>query len=171
MSYRDDLKIDKHALDEEWMWQSIRFSDWGEKEVDAQNQVDKAKAKLELTKAKLDSKIRSQAEQSGKKITETYITNTILQEPEYQTALDEYFEAMKTQGSLDVGRKAFEHRKKALEKLTDLYLSNYWAEPRGKAEQIISAKEDREQVEALNRNPRLMQRRNKNMEERKEDGI
>ena len=33
-----------------------------------------------------------------------------------------------------VAREAFEHKKRALEKMVDLFLSNYWAEPMIKAE-------------------------------------
>ncbi len=159
MSYREDLVIDKHRLDEELMSLSGKFSDHAEAEVEAEFAVNKAKSKLDLTKAQLDNKIRLQAEVSGKKITETYISNTILQEPEYQQILEEYHLAIKIQGSLDVGRKSFEYHKKALDRLVDLFLSNYWAEPRGKAEQIILNKEETEHIKALNANPRLMRRK------------
>lgn len=49
---------------------------------------------------------------------------------DYQQANDEYLDAVKEAKIFGVAREAFDHRKKALEKLTDLFLSQYWAEPR-----------------------------------------
>jgi hypothetical protein len=165
MSYKDDLVIDKHRLDEELMSLSVKFSSHAEDEVEAEFQVNKAKSKLDLTKAKLDNRIRSQAEASGKKITENFISNTIIQDQEYQQVLEEYHLAVKTQASLDVGRKSFEYHKKALDRLVDLFLSNYWAEPRGRAEQVIQSKAESSHIEALNQNPRLIKRRQRQEEE------
>jgi len=164
MSYSEDLVIDKYRLDEELMSLSRKFIEHAENEVEAEFAVNRTKSKLELTKAKIDNRIRSQADSTGRKITENLITNTIIQDAEYQQVLDEYHLALKTQGNLDVGRKAFEYHKKALDRLVDLYLSNYWAEPRGKAEQIIASREESSHIEALNKNPRLIRRKHKGEE-------
>ena len=161
MSYIEDLIIDKHRLDEELMFLSRKFTEHAENEVEAEFAVNKAKSKLELTKARIDNRIRSQADSSGRKITENLISNTIVQDPEYQQLIEEYHQTVKTQRSLDVGRKAFEYHKKALDRLVDLYLSNYWAEPRGKAEQMIASREESSHIEVLNKNPRLIRRKNK----------
>jgi len=169
MSYIEDLIIDKYRLDEELMSLSRKFTEHAEDEVEAEFAVNKAKSKLELTKAKIDNRIRSQADSTGRKLTENLISNTIIQDPEYQQILDDYHQAIRTQGSLDVGRKAFEYHKKALDRLVDLYLSNYWAEPRGKTEQIIASRIEDFHREALNRNPRLMKR--KHNTEEKSNGI
>ena len=59
MGYKDDIKIDKHNLDVEWMNHAVLFIEWAEKEVEAQFEKDKAKERLDLVKAELDSRIRS----------------------------------------------------------------------------------------------------------------
>ena len=157
MSYKDELTIDKHNLDVEWINQSKVFAKWGEELVYAQERTDKAKANLDLIKAQTDSKIR--ANNIGGKTTESQILNMIIQDSEYQKAIVEHIEAKKQEGIIEIARKAFEfQRNKALDRLTDLFLSNYWAEPRGKAEQMISQNLERQHEKVLNENQRLARR-------------
>ena len=157
MSYKDELTIDKHNLDVEWINQSKVFAEWGEELVYAQERTDKAKANLDLIKAQIDSKIR--ANNIGGKTTESQILNMIIQDSEYQKAIVEHIEAKKQEGIIEIARKAFEfQRNKALDRLTDLFLSNYWAEPRGKAEQMISQNLERQHEKVLNENQRLSRR-------------
>ena len=157
MSYKDELTIDKHNLDVEWINQSKVFAEWGEELVYAQERTDKAKANLDLIKAQTDSKIR--ANNIGGKITESQILNMIIQDSEYQKAIVEHIEAKKQEGIIEIAKKAFEfQRNKALDRLTDLFLSNYWAEPRGKAEQMISQNLERQHEKMLNENQRLTRR-------------
>ena len=157
MSYKDELIIDKHNLDVEWINQSKVFAEWGEELVYAQERTDKAKANLDLIKAQIDSKIR--ANNIGGKTTESQILNMIIQDSEYQKAIVEHIEAKKQEGIIEIARKAFEfQRNKALDRLTDLFLSNYWAEPRGKAEQMISQNLERQHEKMLNENQRLTRR-------------
>jgi len=157
MSYKDELTIDKHNLDVEWINQSKVFAKWGEELVYAQERTDKAKANLDLIKAQTDSKIR--ANNIGGKTTESQILNMIIQDSEYQKAIVEHIEAKKQEGIIEIARKAFEfQRNKALDRLTDLFLSNYWAEPRGKAEQMISQNLERQHEKVLNENQRLSRR-------------
>jgi len=157
MSYKDELTIDKHNLDVEWINQSKVFAEWGEELVYAQERTDKAKANLDLIKAQTDSKIR--ANNIGGKTTESQILNMIIQDSEYQKAIVEHIEAKKQEGIIEIARKAFEfQRNKALDRLTDLFLSNYWAEPRGKAEQMISQNLERQHEKVLNENQRLARR-------------
>jgi len=157
MSYKDELTIDKHNLDVEWINQSKVFAKWGEELVYAQERTDKAKANLDLIKAQTDSKIR--ANNIGGKTTESQILNMIIQDSEYQKAIVEHIEAKKQEGIIEIARKAFEfQRNKALDRLTDLFLSNYWAEPRGKAEQMISQNLERQHEKMLNENQRLTRR-------------
>ncbi len=161
MNYRSDLDIDKHNLDVEWMNQPKLFADWGEQLVNAEERVDKTKVKLELVKAQIDSKIR--LENINNKITENFITNTVIKDEEYQKIVAEHIEAKKQQGIIEVARKAFEfQRNKALDRLTDLFLSNYWAEPRGKAEGIVNDKIEHDHLNTLKNNPRLIRRKESN---------
>ena len=157
MNYKNDLIIDKHNLDTEWMNQSLIFAEWGEELIFAGERTDKAKAKIDLVRAQTDSKIREL--NTGSKITESQISNLIIQDEEYQKVVFEHIEAKKQEGIIEVARKAFEfQRNKALDRLTDLFLSNYWAEPRGKAEQMVSQSMEIKHEKILNENKRLIRR-------------
>ena len=129
--YLDDLKIDKYRLDEEWQTQALKFCEWAEKEVEALYLKDKVKEQLDLVKAQLDSAVRKNPEVYGlEKVTEGAIQNVIFQHKDYMDVSRAYLDAIKEARILGVAREAFDHRKKALEKLTELFLSQYWAEPR-----------------------------------------
>lgn len=131
MGYKEDLEIDKDNLDEAWQYQALKFAHWAEKEVEALSQRDKAKEQLELMRANLDSHIRKNPNSYFlEKVTESAIQNIILQNENYQKANNAYLDAVRQAKIFGVAREAFDHRKKALEKLTDLFLSQYWAEPR-----------------------------------------
>lgn len=132
-SYKEEIAIDVDALDKEWSNQPTRFCEWAEKEVDAQFERDRAKEKLDLVKAEVDSAIRKNPKTYGinaEKITEMAISNAIIQDKRYKEALSGYLEKVKKARILGVAREAFDHRKRALEKLTDLFLSQYWSDPK-----------------------------------------
>jgi hypothetical protein len=128
--YNKDLEINKFALDKEWEKQASLFCEWGEKEVEAQFNKDKLKEQLDIIRAELDGQIRSNAILEGLKITEVAISSEILKNKKYQKANNDYLEAIKEAKILGVAKDAFDHKKKALEKLTDLFLAGYWAEPK-----------------------------------------
>ena len=128
MGYKDDLKIDKYALDEEWLRQPTLFINWAEEYVEAQADRDRKKEQLDLIKAELDNAIRSEPEKFGlSKVTEGAITNIIIMEGSYRDANDKYLTDIKQAKILDVAKEAFDHKKKALEALTQLFLAGYFA--------------------------------------------
>jgi hypothetical protein len=128
--YKEDLEIDKFALDKEWEKQASLYCEWGEKEVEAQFNKDKLKEQLDLTRAEVDGEIRKSAARSNIKITEAAISAEILKSRDYQKANNDYLEAIRDAKIFGIAKEAFEHKKKALEKLTDLFLAGYWAEPK-----------------------------------------
>lgn len=133
--FKKDLEIAKHELDKEWINQPILFVEWAEQAVNASFVKDKAKERLDLTRAEVDFKIRSNPSKYGiEKITESVVTNTIITSKEYKAANDNYLNAIKEAKILDVAREAFDHKKKALERLTDLFLAGYWSNPNIKKE-------------------------------------
>jgi hypothetical protein len=167
MGYKDDIKIDKHNLDREWMNHALLFIEWAEKEVEAQFEKDKAKERLDLVRAEMDSRIRTDPSHYGiDKVTEGSIQNTILRQQIYMEASEAFLLASKNAKILNVAREAFEHRKKALEKITDLYISGYWADPKIKKEvkEGMDSNTREEHLKVLRENPRL-QRRNRGDEE------
>lgn len=160
MSYKEDLSIDKYKLDYEWEKQASKFIEWAEKAVDALFERDKAKDFLELTRAQLDSEIRKDVGE-GKKLTEAAIQSQILQNERYISANDLYLEAVKNAKILDIAREAFDHKKKALEKITDLWIAGYWSIPKINKELKESVESDigQNHKETLQENVRLRRRR------------
>jgi len=153
MGFKEDLAIDQFRLDYEWKRQASLFAEWGEKEAEAQFERDKLREKLDLTKAELDIAIRSNPTSFGlDKITEGAIQSKILQQPEYQEANEKYLQSVRDAKVMGVAKEAFEHRKKGLEKMTDLYLANYYAEPyiRKEAKEKIENESQKGAVQALN---------------------
>lgn len=130
MGYKEDVYIDKNKLDEAWENQALLFCNWAEKVVEATFDRDRAKENLEIVRATLDKKIRMDSARTNTKITEEAIKNSIILSEDYQVANQQLIESVKTLGIMYVAKDSFDHRKAALSKLTDLWLSQYWAEPR-----------------------------------------
>jgi|ADurb_H2B_03_Slu_FD_contig_31_952612_length_5191_multi_7_in_0_out_0_6 hypothetical protein len=128
-AYREDLGINRFALDKEWEEQPEKFINWYEKEIEAQFQRDKLKEQLDLTKAELDGEIRETAASNSVKITEAMVSSEILKSERFKKINNDYLESVKNAKILGAAREAFEHRKKALEKLTDLFIAGYWSTP------------------------------------------
>lgn len=163
-SYKDDIKIDRNNLEEEWVNQPKKFIEWAEKEIDAQWERDRAKEKLDLVRAELDSAIRKNPKLYGitaEKITEAAISNAIIQEKKFKEASETYLEKVREAKIMGVAREGFDQRKKALEKLTDLFLSQYWAEPRqGKVTKVVRDEQDKQNhMDTLEKS--MIKRRNK----------
>ena len=131
MNFKEALKIDQHHLDAEWMRQPSLYQEWAEELAHAVATKDRAKERVELVKAELDKEIRGDPEAFEiAKTTETVIQATIIQQPEYKKVYHEYLEAKEDAAVLDGAVQALEHKRKALEKLVELYMAGYWAEPR-----------------------------------------
>ncbi len=162
MGYKEDLKIDKYALDEEWLKQPTLFINWAEEFVEAQADRDRKKEQLDLIKAELDNVIRSEPEKFGlAKVTEGAIQNIILTEGSYRDAQDKYLTAIKQAKILDVAKEAFDHKKKALENLTQLFLAGYFANSeimKGDVKDFLTESKSKRIDDGLNKNKRLMKK-------------
>jgi hypothetical protein len=162
MGYKDDVNIDKFSLDNEWINQPKLFCQYAEEAVEASFERDKAKEQLDLVRAVLDGEIRNSPSTYGlEKVTESAISNVIIQTQKYKEANSYYLECVKKTKILDVARESFDHKKKSLEKLTDLFLAGYWSEPRINEEVKTKFTEEStgEAVSKLNENPRLRRRK------------
>jgi len=156
-SYKEDLTIDRDNLHEEWMQQASLFMKWAESSVQAQFERDKAKERLDICRANLDGQIRTDPQAfTVEKVTEAAIQSAILLSKEYKEKNNEYLESVRQAKILDAAREAFDHKKKALEKITDLYISGYYATPKEspKAKEVGEEKRRDAQQEQLDKNPR-----------------
>ena len=132
MSFQEDIQIDVNALDYEWEVHSSKYLKVSEEFADAIYRKDAIKFKLEVAEASVDMDIRKNFRSHGfdVKPTEVAIKNTVAISPDVQRLAKELVRCTHAVNMMQAAKGAFEHKKKALEKLTDLYLSGYWAEPR-----------------------------------------
>lgn len=125
--YETLLRIDKNALDDELVEQPQYFSDTSKRLATVISYRDEAKANLEGIRASLDSQIRRTAAENAEKITESGVSNRIIQHPEYEKALIA-LAAWQDQYNRWMGLKeAIVMRGYALKDLVSLYAADYWA--------------------------------------------
>jgi hypothetical protein len=126
--YKKDLTITLEDLGDNWLDQPQKFMEYGESWANAVRTRDKKKEMLDITKAELDSDIRANWENYGfdKKPTEAAISAAITQDKKFKDANEELAQAIEDMNIMAVAKSAFEHRKKALENITSLYLAGYY---------------------------------------------
>ena len=149
MDYEKDIRIDETALDIEWLEQPRLFMQYARHSAEASRDLDKAKENLDIVKAEIDLKIRSNPEKYGlEKVTETAIQNTILTNKQYQETnqamLDARYEAEMAKGAV----RAMEQRKDALENLVRLHGQQYFAGPKVPRDLTWERQERQKRVDA-----------------------
>jgi hypothetical protein len=132
MGYREDVTIDINNLDVELIRQAGLFQHWGRQEASSLYEKDQIEESLHKCRARLDLAIRSEPEKFGftGKLTEGAINSIITLHPDIEIATEAFFKSKYKTKVLGIAVKSFEHKKKALEKLADLYINGYWATPK-----------------------------------------
>lgn len=123
--------LDQHRLDAEWVNQPKAYYEQALLLADARKVLEQAKAERDVVDAELDKDIRLHpTKYKLEKLTEPVIANTVLLQKEHQKAGTLVIGAKHAVDVLQAAVDALDHRKKALENLVHLFLSNYWSEPR-----------------------------------------
>lgn len=132
LNYEQDLAMDPHELDEEWLRQPVLYMAYSEELAKASKVYAYAKEDLDVFRAELDKRIRldPKAHTGLDKATETAIAGAILMDKDYRERQAGLIELRYRVDILSSAVKAFEHRKKALEKEVDLCLAGYYAGPK-----------------------------------------
>ena len=156
MGYKEDSKIDIYNLHTELAGQSQIYIEYAEQYADAvaemmrcQEKVSvvktEGKKKIDEVKAQLDIDARQFPGKYGldtdKKPTEAAISNAIIIHKEFRAvqeqvaaeiheAVEAHIEAVRKKELLEGVKVAFSHRKSALEKECELFLSGYYADPK-----------------------------------------
>jgi len=164
--YLEKLKIDKFHLDREWEEQPIKFWEMAESFVEAQAIRDLAREKRDVVAAEVEQRIRTDPSRFGiDKPTESAIKVQVILHPDMKTMEEEYLQAVADSKLLEVAIQALEHRKRALENLTQLFLAGYYCRPyvpqqaKEQSEQAYHSK----QVQGLESNARLRKRRKRDI--------
>lgn len=167
MEFKDEVKININHLDKNVIDQVTMYEAWSRKWADAVNKRDRAKENLSVVKAEADELIRKNPSRygwnvEGKSPTEAWIATKVTRDEKVINANTEYLDAVYETNIMAVAKETLEHRKKALEILTDLYKGNYFvarsrddSSYRGK----ISDEVGNAQREALQGDERLARRR------------
>lgn len=125
------LNIDIGELDQEWVKQSRLYHKWATKLADARFDHDTAKSKLDAVEAECDRDIRLMPSDYGiQKITEERVKKAVILHPDYAAADQDLNHAKHRMHSLEAVVYALDHKKRALEKLVDLRLADYFSDPR-----------------------------------------
>ena len=131
MDYASLMSIDPNRLDQMWLEHTGRYMEMVQHAVDARINYEGLKDRLDVVKAQVDRNIRANPSAYGlEKVTEGAVGAAVLLSQPYMDAQAGVTEARKvqllTQGAVD----AMEHRKKALEEITQLTLSGWRGEAR-----------------------------------------
>lgn len=175
MNYKEDLKINRYSLEEEWsnhqdlyMQYSESYSEAVRLRDDAKEELNfyksKAQSELDKVKAELDIEIRTKYSSYGyEKLTEAIVLSWIIRQESYQEALNSYRETVREYNKklnkaeyqvniMDGVKRAFEHRKTAMDNLTRLMIGGYYSSKPAK-DVNATVKENREErLESINSN-------------------
>lgn len=155
IDYMADLAIDKYALDDEWLDQSIKMMRYSELHSQAIYDRDRAKQALDIAKANADASVRTSAASSGEKVTEALVEGRVRNSIGYIEAKDAYMKAEYKVNLFMGAVSAFQFgRKAALENLVRLHLASYFSNPvspegAGAVEETAAAKRTVGQEAAL----------------------
>ena len=130
MDYELDMEINPDELDVEILDQPKLMLKYTKLLATALEVRDLLKEKAELTRAEIDKDIREDPDAYGlAKITETVVSNAILQEEEYQKVQVKLIKANFEVKVLNGVVSAIEQRKGMLENLVKLHGQQYFAGP------------------------------------------
>lgn len=129
---QDIVRPDPDQLASEWVGQPGLMLRYCELEADARHEHDQAKAYLDLVEAELLLEIRDDPEPFGlparpnKEVVEAGVTV----HKRYRRALRKFLDAKHALDVMSAAVRAVEQRKKSLEKLVELKLMHYYADPK-----------------------------------------
>jgi hypothetical protein len=128
--YEKDTSIDEQGLDVEWLQQPSLMAKYGKHAAQVKLVMDRYKEELDVVKAQLDRDIRMTPDNYGlNKLTETIVSNTIIIQPEYKYANDQYSNAKYEYDIAMAAVRAIDQKKTALENLVRLHGQQYFAGP------------------------------------------
>jgi hypothetical protein len=123
------LEIDPLRLEEEWQQHPSQYGYWAEKAVDAQDEMDRAKAAFEKTASQIDSELRESPDDFGiKKATEAEVKTALVRQPGYVRSQEAYLAAKKEYNLTQAALASLEHRKRALSMLVELFVKDYYSD-------------------------------------------
>ncbi len=126
-----NLAVDENNLLNEWKGQAAMMLDFGIRLADAMQEEDETKARLAVVAAELDRDIRDSPEEYGlTKATETTVPNAVNEQAEHKKATKALNQARHRVRVYRAAVDALSHRKSTLQGMTDLFLRQWYADPK-----------------------------------------
>ena len=162
--FREAMVVDKNALDVQWEDQSSLYFEYVEISSACSEVIDGLKDELNVLEAETDLKIRSNPEDYNiEKVSESAIKAAITCNKKVAKRKKALHEWMYYDRILKGALNSIDQRKRALTKLSDLFIAGYFAEP--KSHPVMDEKvEQRKQStvkKTLGENKRLKKRSKK----------
>jgi hypothetical protein len=127
----NELLIDRNKLDEEFERQARLYGRAANRAVKLQLRLDEAETALEVLEADVELKIRASPSMfSMDKVTDKSVAAKLATLGEVIETKKEVNQAKYRLGLARAHVQALDQKKRALEKMVDLWLAEYWAEPR-----------------------------------------
>lgn len=126
MDYRQAMMIDEANLDREWAGQADRYMEFAEHAAAASALVDELKDRLGVEEAEAEERIRN----SNDDMKEAAVKAAVLLDRRVRDAKAKLNATKKELALVRGAVDAMDHRKRALENLVQLHLSNYRSTPR-----------------------------------------
>ena len=163
----EELRFDKHNLDEEYMEQARMFIGWALLYGQSLTLRKRAEAKVERVKGQMDLEIRKSPMKHGLKpddkgkVMESAIKAAILSNKRVAEAQKEFYGAYALAKSLESTVKSFEQRKELLRGAGELWIHKYYSGIQVTLEDGAQREETKEEIhEGLSDRMRDRKRRN-----------
>ncbi len=161
--FRQNLRIDKHALDDEIERQAEIYGEIADAAAQAKSQVDSLEEELKELESHLDKTFREKAERTEERITEAQIRSKVAGSSNRKKLAVKLLNAKDLQRRLDALQTAQRHKSYALRDMVDLYLSSYYEtrSAKGSKRDWVDAEVERAEAKAEERNQRRVKRHRK----------
>ena len=131
--YREQLKIDKYALDEECMDQPVRYEQWAQEYTYAKLQLKLAEKALRIQQSAIRRAVTANPVDYG--LTKSSITEGVMKaiwdaDEECLRLENELIDKENIAHQLKKAEKSFEQRKWMLSEMVKLWLGMYWGDPK-----------------------------------------
>lgn len=136
-------------LDKDVSEQAGLYFYYATKWAEASKKVLIAKADLEYLEAKIKKELRQRASDEGKKITEGYLDEAVLNDSEYRKVLNKYIDMKEEELFWQIVKEAMKQKKDMLEAWVNVNMILRWSGEQIKNEEIAVIKERlREKIKA-----------------------
>lgn len=127
---KEALEINRSSLDYEWLKQPTLYQMWSEELAKADSERYRAKERLDLISAEIDSEIRLNPKHFGlERATDSAIKSRILLDERYKQANEEVVKTRENYAVISGILEALQHKKAALGDCVRMMLAGYFSSP------------------------------------------